>query len=58
MTETNKQKRGDSVEEKIKKLTKYVKLLSKLMIAVAELLTFALLVVSALKTLISAWFNL
>lgn len=46
------------MEEKIKKLTKLVKQLSKLMIAIAELLTFAMLVVSAFKTLVSAWFNL
>ena len=46
------------MEEIIKKLTKYFHLLSKLMIAIAEFLTFAMLVVAAYKTLISAWFNL
>lgn len=48
----------DKFEKGIRKLTKYFHLLGKLMIAIAEVLTFALLVVSAYKTLVSAILNL
>lgn len=43
------------MEEKIKKLTKCVKLLSKLLIAICELRTFAVVAELTIKTIIQVW---
>ena len=49
---------GERVEDKIKKLTKQVELLSKLVLKVIELLGYTTLAEMAVKTMIQIWRDL